>query len=182
MPAFALPSPLVSPEQLAALLATAAAPLVVDCSFDLADPGAGERAFEQGHLPGEEKVSSHQVKRAYQPQKGDDPFRQSECTHNEHACQQQYAKNNRREVKQPAHPQCKANVKNHVTGGSTCIQLRYTGKYPQHDQVHQQSRGKYIPAFQHGSKQQEAHCRQVGSPWKQAVMIDDTGEKQRLQE
>ena len=51
MPAFALPTPLVSPEQLVALLATDAAPLIVDCSFDLADPGAGERAFEQGHLP-----------------------------------------------------------------------------------------------------------------------------------
>ena len=50
MPDF--PTPLVSPEQLAALLATDAAPLVVDCSFDLADPGAGERAFEHGHLPG----------------------------------------------------------------------------------------------------------------------------------
>jgi len=46
-----LPTPLVSPEQLVALLATDAAPLIVDCSFDLADPGAGERAFEQGHLP-----------------------------------------------------------------------------------------------------------------------------------
>ena len=52
MPAFALPTPLVSPEQLVALLATGAAPLIVDCSFDLADPGAGERAFAQGHLPG----------------------------------------------------------------------------------------------------------------------------------
>ena len=47
-----LPTPLVSPAQLRALLAGAAAPLVVDCSFDLADTAAGERAFEQGHLPG----------------------------------------------------------------------------------------------------------------------------------
>ena len=47
-----LPTPLVSPEQLVAALAAGAAPLIVDCSFDLADPGAGERAFEQGHLPG----------------------------------------------------------------------------------------------------------------------------------
>ena len=47
-----LPTPLVSPEQLAAAIAAGAAPLLIDCSFDLADPGAGERAFEQGHLPG----------------------------------------------------------------------------------------------------------------------------------
>ena len=47
-----LPTPLVSPEQLAAALAAGAAPLIVDCSFDLADAGAGERAFEHGHLPG----------------------------------------------------------------------------------------------------------------------------------
>ena len=52
MTALALPTPLVSPERLIAALAAGAAPLVVDCSFDLADPGAGERAFEQGHLPG----------------------------------------------------------------------------------------------------------------------------------
>jgi thiosulfate/3-mercaptopyruvate sulfurtransferase len=52
MTALALPTPLVSPEQLMAALAAGAAPLIVDCSFDLADPGAGERAFEQGHLPG----------------------------------------------------------------------------------------------------------------------------------
>ena len=47
-----LPTPLVSPEQLVAALASGAAPLIVDCSFDLADAGAGERAFVQGHLPG----------------------------------------------------------------------------------------------------------------------------------
>ena len=47
-----LPTPLVSPEQLVAALASGAAPLIVDCSFDLADADAGERAFEQGHLPG----------------------------------------------------------------------------------------------------------------------------------
>ena len=52
MTALALPTPLVSPERLIAALAAGAAPLIVDCSFDLADPGAGERAFEQGHLPG----------------------------------------------------------------------------------------------------------------------------------
>ena len=47
-----LPTPLVSPEQLAAALAAGTAPLIVDCSFDLADTGAGERAYAQGHLPG----------------------------------------------------------------------------------------------------------------------------------
>ena len=48
----ALPTPLVSPEQLIAALAAGATPLIVDCSFDLADVGAGERAYAQGHLPG----------------------------------------------------------------------------------------------------------------------------------
>ena len=48
----ALPSPLVSPSQLQAALAAHAAPLIVDCSFDLGDAGAGERAFADGHLPG----------------------------------------------------------------------------------------------------------------------------------
>ena len=48
----ALPTPLVSPEQLIAALAAGAAPVVIDCSFDLADVGAGERAFAAGHLPG----------------------------------------------------------------------------------------------------------------------------------
>ena len=48
----ALPTPLVSPSQLQAALAAGAAPLIVDCSFDLVDTGAGERAFVEGHLPG----------------------------------------------------------------------------------------------------------------------------------
>ena len=48
----ALPTPLVSPEQLIAALASGATPLLVDCSFDLADVDAGERAYAQGHLPG----------------------------------------------------------------------------------------------------------------------------------
>ena len=48
----ALPTPLVSPEQLMAALASGATPLVIDCSFDLADVAAGERAYAQGHLPG----------------------------------------------------------------------------------------------------------------------------------
>jgi len=52
MTAPALPTPLVSPEQLLAALAAGATPVIIDCSFDLADVGAGERAFAAGHLPG----------------------------------------------------------------------------------------------------------------------------------
>ena len=52
MTATALPTPLVSPEQLLAALAAGAAPAIIDCSFDLADVVAGERAFAAGHLPG----------------------------------------------------------------------------------------------------------------------------------
>ena len=51
MTATALPTPLVSPEQLLAALAAGAAPAIIDCSFDLADVAAGERAFAAGHLP-----------------------------------------------------------------------------------------------------------------------------------
>lgn len=36
----------------AALLAASPAPLLLDCSFDLADPSAGEDAYAAGHLPG----------------------------------------------------------------------------------------------------------------------------------
>lgn len=36
----------------AALRALPASPLLLDCSFDLADPAAGERDFAAGHLPG----------------------------------------------------------------------------------------------------------------------------------
>ena len=52
MTASSLPAPLVSPERLMAALAAGAAPAIIDCSFDLGDPGAGERAFAQAHLPG----------------------------------------------------------------------------------------------------------------------------------
>ncbi len=48
----ALPTPLVSPQQLLAALAAGQAPVIIDCSFDLADIAAGERAFVAGHLPG----------------------------------------------------------------------------------------------------------------------------------
>jgi len=52
MTATASSTPLVSPEQLRAALDAGATPLILDCSFDLADAAAGERAFAQGHLPG----------------------------------------------------------------------------------------------------------------------------------
>jgi thiosulfate/3-mercaptopyruvate sulfurtransferase len=52
MTAAPLPTPLVSAEQLLAARAAGAAPSIIDCSFDLGDPAAGERAFAQGHLPG----------------------------------------------------------------------------------------------------------------------------------
>lgn len=44
---------LIQPAELAALLATPQADVVLfDCSFDLADTAAGERAYAEGHLPG----------------------------------------------------------------------------------------------------------------------------------
>lgn len=47
------PPPLIDPAALAALLrAGTESVLPCDCSFDLADPGAGRRAYEAGHLPG----------------------------------------------------------------------------------------------------------------------------------
>ena len=52
MTTIALPTPLVSPEQLLAARAAGSTPVIIDCSFDLADAGAGKRAFAAGHLPG----------------------------------------------------------------------------------------------------------------------------------
>ncbi len=43
---------LIDAESLLALYAAGRPPVVLDCSFDLVDPGAGERAFATGHLPG----------------------------------------------------------------------------------------------------------------------------------
>jgi thiosulfate/3-mercaptopyruvate sulfurtransferase len=48
----ALPVPLISAPRLMEALAAGAPLAILDCSFDLADTGAGERAFAQGHLPG----------------------------------------------------------------------------------------------------------------------------------
>lgn len=50
------PSPLITVPALAALLerhgGTSSALLVVDCRFELSDPGAGRRAWAEGHVPG----------------------------------------------------------------------------------------------------------------------------------
>lgn len=44
---------LIQADALSALLGQASkAPLVLDCSFDLADPQAGERSYAAGHIPG----------------------------------------------------------------------------------------------------------------------------------
>jgi len=43
---------LISAPQLLALTQGSPAPVLLDCSFELSDPAAGERAWRQGHLPG----------------------------------------------------------------------------------------------------------------------------------
>ena len=43
---------LISAAELQALRASGAPRVLLDCSFDLADPGAGERSYAAGHLPG----------------------------------------------------------------------------------------------------------------------------------
>src|SRR3990167_6513983 len=43
---------LITAEALRDLLAGATPLVIIDASFDLADPGAGERSHRQGHLPG----------------------------------------------------------------------------------------------------------------------------------
>lgn len=45
-------APLMTVAQLSAALQGPQAPLVLDCSFDLADPQAGQRAYAAGHVPG----------------------------------------------------------------------------------------------------------------------------------
>jgi len=47
-----LPAPLVSAASLREAFAAGQVPVLLDCSFDLADPQAGERAFALAHLPG----------------------------------------------------------------------------------------------------------------------------------
>ncbi len=51
-PTAAFPAPLVDASELRRLLDSPTPPVVVDCSFDLADPGAGRRAFAEGHVAG----------------------------------------------------------------------------------------------------------------------------------
>jgi thiosulfate/3-mercaptopyruvate sulfurtransferase len=52
------PTPLITATALQQSLQTPAADtLVLDCSYDLGDPGAGRRAYEAGHIPGARYVS-----------------------------------------------------------------------------------------------------------------------------
>jgi thiosulfate/3-mercaptopyruvate sulfurtransferase len=44
--------PLISAAELQQALAQAEPPLVLDCSFDLADAAAGERSYHEAHIPG----------------------------------------------------------------------------------------------------------------------------------
>ncbi|WP_428422902.1 sulfurtransferase [Methylibium sp.] len=48
----ALPLPLIEAAALRERLAAGAPTVVIDTSFDLADPAAGERSYREGHLPG----------------------------------------------------------------------------------------------------------------------------------
>jgi thiosulfate/3-mercaptopyruvate sulfurtransferase len=48
--------PLITVDELHALLRGTPAPVLLDCSFDLVDTGAGERAYAAGHLPGAHDV------------------------------------------------------------------------------------------------------------------------------
>ena len=43
---------LISADELAAAQKSGTPPLVLDCSFELTDPQAGQRAYEAGHIPG----------------------------------------------------------------------------------------------------------------------------------
>jgi thiosulfate/3-mercaptopyruvate sulfurtransferase len=45
-------TPLIFAQALRLSIESGPAPVLIDTSFDLADPAAGERAFAQGHLPG----------------------------------------------------------------------------------------------------------------------------------
>jgi thiosulfate/3-mercaptopyruvate sulfurtransferase len=50
-------TPLISAQALHELIAQGRSPVLLDCGFDLVDPGAGERAYATGHLPGAQYVS-----------------------------------------------------------------------------------------------------------------------------
>ncbi len=49
-------TPLISAQALHSLIAQGRSSVLLDCSFDLVDPQAGERAFAAGHLPGAQYV------------------------------------------------------------------------------------------------------------------------------
>lgn len=48
--------PLISAQALRTRLTTASKPVLLDCSFDLADTEAGERSYREAHLPGAQYV------------------------------------------------------------------------------------------------------------------------------
>ena len=52
---------LISPDELDTELTSATPPRVFDCSFELADPDAGRRAYEAGHIPGAAYLHLDQV-------------------------------------------------------------------------------------------------------------------------
>ncbi|MBY4594132.1 sulfurtransferase [Ottowia caeni] len=52
---------LVTVEVLAAELTSPNPPVLLDCSFELTDPGAGQRAYDTGHLPGARYVHLDRV-------------------------------------------------------------------------------------------------------------------------
>lgn len=52
---------LISADELAAAQKSGTPPLVLDCSFELTDPQAGQRAYEAGHIPGARYVHLDQV-------------------------------------------------------------------------------------------------------------------------
>nr|WP_220486027.1 sulfurtransferase [Aquariibacter albus] len=70
MTAPALPTPLIDATALAARLAAGAATLIVDCSFELSDPAAGEAQFAEAHLPG--AVYAHLDRDLAGPRQGPD--------------------------------------------------------------------------------------------------------------
>jgi len=51
--------PLITADALNVLQASTPSLVLLDCGFDLADPGAGERAYQAGHLPGAHYLHLH---------------------------------------------------------------------------------------------------------------------------
>ena len=51
---------LISTTDLLAAMRSPTPPLLLDCGFELSDPGAGLRAWQQAHLPGAQYVDQNQ--------------------------------------------------------------------------------------------------------------------------